>query len=117
MRGSGSPPGRLSRAAPGRIEAKLRRYTVVAVLARGRQLQHSRNLALPEDRIAEDLVVHVAPFGGEPGVLDVPDDLDFVHAVTGTGGAHHVFLDHHAAHVVRAAGEAQLTDFSALRDP
>ena len=89
----------------------------VAVVARGRQLQHPRHLALAEDRIAEDLVVHVAALGREPGVLDVADDLDFVHAVARAGGADDVLLDHHAAHVVGAVGEAELPDLPALRHP
>ena len=56
-------------------------------------------------------------FGDEAGVLDVADDLDFVHAVAGAGGADDVLLDHHAAHVVGAVGEAQLPDLAALRHP
>ena len=56
-------------------------------------------------------------FGDEAGVLDVADDLDFVHAVARAGGAHDVLLDHHAAHVVGAVGEAQLPDLAALRHP
>ena len=89
----------------------------VAVFARDRQLQHARHVPLAEDRIAEQLVVHVAAFGGEPGILDVADDLDFVHAVGGAGRPHDVLFDHHAAHVVGAVGQTQLTDFAALRDP
>ena len=56
-------------------------------------------------------------FGDEAGVLDVAHDLDFVHAVAGAGGADDVLLDHHAAHVVGAVGEAQLPDLAALRHP
>ena len=61
--------------------------------------------------------MHVAALRGEAGVLDVDDDLDFVHAVAGAGGADDVFFDHHAAHVVGAVGEAQLPHFSALGHP
>ena len=61
--------------------------------------------------------MHVPPLRREPGVLDVADDLGFVHAVAGAGGAHDVFLDHHAAHVVGAVGQAQLPDLAALRHP
>ena len=89
----------------------------VAVRARGRELEHPRHLALAEDRIAEHLVVHVAALRREPGILDVADDLDFVHAVAGAGRADDVLLDHHAAHVVGAVGQAQLPDLAALRHP
>ena len=78
---------------------------------------HARNRALAEDRIAQDLVVHVAPLRGEAGVLDVADDLDLVHAVARAGGAHDVLLDHHAAHVVGAEGETELPDLAALGHP
>ena len=61
--------------------------------------------------------MHVAAFGDEPGVLDVAHDLDFVHAVAGAGGADHVLLDHHAAHVVGTVREAELTDLAALGHP
>src|SRR5450759_1169753 len=99
-------PGLLACSAARGIEAELRRYRDVAALARGRELEHPRHVALAEDRIAEYFVVHVAPLGGKPGVLDVAHDLDFVHAVAGAGRADDVFLDHHAAHVVRAVREA-----------
>ena len=99
------------------IAADLRRRGCVAVGAGDGQLQHPRHAALAEDRIAEDLVVHVPPLGDEAGVLDVADDLDLVHAVARAGGADDVLLDHHAAHVVRAEGEAELADLAALRHP
>ena len=54
---------------------------------------------------------------GVAGVLDVADDLDLVHAVAGAGGRDDIFLDHHAAHVVGAVGETELTDLAALRHP
>ena len=79
--------------------------------------QPARHGALAEDRVAQHVVVHVAALGGEAGVLDVADDLDFVHAVAGAGGADDVLLDHHAAHVVGAEGQAQLPDLAALRHP
>ena len=61
--------------------------------------------------------MHVPPLRRESGVLDVADDLGFVHAVARAGGPHDVFLDHHAAHVVGAVGQAQLPDLAALRHP
>src|SRR5688500_1998917 len=67
----------------------------------GGQVQHSRNRTFAENRVSEDLVMHVSPLRGEAGVLDVADDLDLVHAIARTGRAHDVLLDHHAAHVVR----------------
>src|SRR5438093_446991 len=67
--------------------------------------------------VAENLVVDVPAFGREPGVFDVPDDLDLVHAVARAGGADDVLFDHHAAHVVGAEREAELPHFPALRDP
>ena len=103
--------------APRRIAADLRRTRRVAVGARDGELQHARHAALAEDRIAQHLVVHVAALGDEAGVLDVADDLDLVHAVARAGGAHDVLLDHDAAHVVGAVGEAQLPDLAALRHP
>src|SRR5207244_13459601 len=66
--------------------------------ARDGELEHPRHRALAEDRIAEDLVVHVAPLRDEAGVLDVAHDLDLVHAVARAGRADDVLLDHHAAH-------------------
>src|SRR5438067_224608 len=77
----------------------------------------ARNLALAEDRIPQNLVVHVATLGDESRVLDVADDLRFVHAVAGAGGTDDVFLDHDAAHVVGAVSKAQLTHLAALRHP
>src|SRR5688572_27728212 len=47
----------------------------VAVGARDREFQHPRHGTLAEDRVAEDLVMHVAPLRDEPGVLDVAYDL------------------------------------------
>src|ERR1051325_4378109 len=73
--------------APRRIQAELFGDVGVAGLARRRELEHPRDVELLVDRIAEDLVVHVAALGGEPGVLDVADDLEFVHAVRRAGGA------------------------------
>ena len=61
--------------------------------------------------------MHVAALRREAGVLDVADDLDFVHAVARAGGANDVLLDHHAAHVVGAVRQAQLSDLAALGDP
>ena len=61
--------------------------------------------------------MHVAALGDEAGVLDVADDLDFVHAVAGAGRADDVLFDHHAAHVVGAEGETELPDLAALRHP
>ena len=100
-----------------RIQAKLRRRRRVTGKPGSGELQHTRHLALAEDRVAENLVVHVPAFGREPGVFDVPDDLDLVHAVARAGGADDVLFDHHAAHVVRAEREAELPHFPALRDP
>ena len=104
-------------AASRRVVLQLLGHRGVAVGARGRQREHARHVALAEDRIAEDLVVHVAALRDEAGVLDVGDDLDLVHAVAGAGGADDVLLDHHAAHVVGAEGQAELPDLAALRDP
>ena len=56
-------------------------------------------------------------FATKPGVLDVADDLDLVHAVARPGRPHDVLFDHHAAHVVGAEGQAQLADLAALRHP
>ena len=56
-------------------------------------------------------------FGHESGILDVDDDLELVHAVGRAGRADDVLLDHHAAHVVGAVGEAELSDLPALRHP
>ena len=53
----------------------------------------------------------------EAGVLDITDDFDLVHAVAGAGRADDVLLDHDAAHVVGAEGEAELSDLPALRHP
>src|SRR5437667_217683 len=80
-------------------------------------LEHPRHRALAEDRIAEDLVVHVAPLRDEAGVLDVAHDLDLVHAIARAGRTDDVLLDHHAAHVVGAEREAELPHFPSLRDP
>src|SRR4029453_843577 len=103
--------------AAGGIANDFGRSPVVSFAPGDRQLQHPRNRSLAENGIPENLVVHVATLGNEAGVLDVADDLDLVHAIAGTGGADDVFFDHHAAHVVRAIGQAQLTDLPALRDP
>src|SRR5437660_1636080 len=75
------------------------------------------DVAVAEDRITEDFVVHVPPLRDEAGVLDVAHDLDFVHAVARAGGADDILLDHHTAHVVGAVREAQLSHLAALRDP
>src|SRR5262245_65831954 len=68
-------------------------YAGVAFLARGGKFQHPGHLALAEDRIAEDLVVHVAALGNEARVLNVAYDLSFVHAVTVAGGAGELLYD------------------------
>ena len=81
------------------------------------QAEHARDVALAEDRIAKHVVVHVAALGGEAGVLDVTDDLEFVHAVRRAGGPDDVFLDHDRAHVVGAEQQAQLPHLAALRHP
>ena len=47
-----------------------------------------------KNRIAENVVVHVAARGDEAGVFDIADDLDCVHAEGRAGGAHHVLLEH-----------------------
>src|SRR5215471_10335212 len=99
------------------IEAQLLGDVRVASFPRAGQLEHAGHVALVADRITEDLVMHAAPFGPEAGVLDVADNLELVHAVAGAGRADDVFFDHHAAHVVRAIGEAELPHLSALRDP
>src|SRR5438445_9297001 len=59
-----------------RIQAKLRRRRRVTGKPGSGELQHTRHLALAEDRVAESLVVHVPAFGRAPGVFDVPDGLD-----------------------------------------
>src|SRR5258708_4514787 len=100
-----------------RVLVQLARPARVAVGARGGERQLARHVLLAEERVAEDVVVHVAALGDEARVLDVADDLDFVHAVAGAGGADDVLLDHHAAHVIRAVRQAELTDLAALRDP
>ena len=56
-------------------------------------------------------------FGMNPASSMFDDDLDFVHAVARAGRADDVLLDHHAAHVVGAEGEAELPDLAALRHP
>src|SRR5438445_835756 len=107
----------LAGAAPRGIETQLLGHARVAIFARGRELEHPRHVALAEDWLAEDVVMHVAAPGGKAGVLDVAHDLDFVHAVARAGGADDILLDHHAAHVVRAVREAQLADLAALGHP
>src|SRR6185369_13050426 len=87
----------------------------VRVSARRRQRQHAWHVAFAENRLPEDLVMHVPTLGNEPGILDVDDDLELVHAVRSACGAHDVLFDHHAAHVVGAVGEAQLANLPALR--
>src|SRR5262249_28017353 len=99
------------------IEAQLLGDVPVAGFSRGSQLEHAGHVALVADRIAEDVVVHAAPFGPEAGVLDVANDLELVHAVARAGSADDVFFDHHAAHVVGAISEAELPHLSALRNP
>src|SRR5690348_16129006 len=55
----------------------LHRPAGVTVGAGRGQRQLARHLLLTEERIAEDVVVHVAALGHEGGVFDVADDLDF----------------------------------------
>src|SRR4249919_2922542 len=103
--------------APRRVTIDLRRAARVAFRACDGELQHPRDGTRPEHRIAKDLVVHVPSLRRKAGVLDVAHDLNLVHAVARAGCTHDVLLDHDAAHVVGAVGEAQLTDFAALRHP
>ena len=88
-----------------------------SVGTRGREAQHAGHGALAENRIAEHVVVHVAPLRHKAGILDVAHDLDLVHAVRRAGRADDVLFDHHAAHVVGAVCEAELADLAALSDP
>ena len=79
---------------------------MITLFPSGCELEHAREVALFEDRIAEDLVVHIAAPGDESGIFDIADDFHFVHAITRAGGADDVLLDHHAAHVVGAVSQA-----------
>src|SRR5688572_13152471 len=81
-----------------RVVSELLRYGIVAVFTGRCQGQHPRHVALAEDRIAEQFVVHVAPLGDEAGILDIRDDLNLVHAVARPGRPHDVLFDHHTAH-------------------
>src|SRR5438093_799230 len=117
MRGNESSARRLAGAAARGIEAELLRDRAVAVRPGRRKLPHPWDVPLAEDWISEDVVVHIPPPRNEPGVLDVPNDLDFVHAVAGSGGADDVLFDHHTPHVVRAVRQTELTHFPALRHP
>src|SRR6478672_4754538 len=69
---------RLFRRAPRFVAIDFRRPARVTLGSGDRQFEHARNRALAKHRITEDLVVHVAALGDEPGVLDVADDLDLV---------------------------------------
>src|SRR3954468_7709355 len=93
LRWSVRPPLFL-RAASGRVAAELLRHAGISISPCGGEAQHARDLARPEDRVTQNLVVHVPPLRDEAGVFDVAYNLDFIHAVRGTGGTHHVLLDH-----------------------
>src|SRR5688572_27326772 len=90
-----------------RIVLQLFRHRRITLCARRGQRHHARHLAFAVDRVAENLVVHVAALRGEPGILDVLDDLDLVHAVARSRGTDDVLLDHHAAHVVGAKRQTE----------
>src|SRR4030095_13963264 len=94
-------PGLFLRGAPSGVAVDFRRTRSVAVTSRDGKLQHPRHASFAKDWIAEDLVVHVPSLRDEAGILDIANDLDFVHAVRGTGSADDVLFDHDAAHVVR----------------
>src|SRR5258708_23308820 len=68
-------PGFFLSGAAGRVLGQLARAARVAVGARGGERQLPWHVLLPEERVAEDVVVHVAALGDEARVLDVADDL------------------------------------------
>src|SRR6267142_1433565 len=51
--------------APGRVVRELLGTAGVSLGARGRERQLARHVLLAEERIAQDVVVHVAALGGE----------------------------------------------------
>ena len=87
--------------------------TVVSPSSRAVASSSMRGIRAAKDRCAKSLVMHVAALRLEAGIPDVADDLDC--PCSSAGGANDVFLDHHAAHVVGAVGQAQLSDLPPCR--